>query len=376
LIYPQAAGRRSITIVFRRRSYDNEGDAMPRNRIYALAVLVTIAVVAGPALAKTVQSHAAKQRTITRIGPRGPRGARGARGLRGVPGATGPAGAPGAPGANGGGAASLLRTVVVSPSAVGPSADGALLAATLAAINASATSPYLVWIEPGVYDLGTTPLSIPSHVDVQGSGQDVTTIEGEGPLAVLTAPGTELRQLTVTDTNTSGSAEAIDAGGGLRDVTATASGTSAATAVLADDPTMPIVDVTASATASASSSFVQAIDTQNGAQIDGGSFTATEQAGVGQAAAVFAESATTVSDATLRATGGATPYPVDVVATSATVAVSGSTLIGTGGFFVAAGDTLGVGASQIPGVATSGSGLARCPDDWLADYDGASSDCS
>lgn len=349
---------------------------MPRNRLYGLAVLVTIAVVAGPALATTVQSHTTRQRAITRVGPRGPRGARGPRGLKGLPGTTGPAGAPGAPGANGSSAASLVRTIVVSPSGVGPSADGALLAAALAAVNASVTTPYLVWIEPGVYDLGTTPLSIPAHVDVQGSGQDVTTIEGEGPLAVLTAAGTELRQLTVTDTNPSGSAEAIDAGGGLRDVTATASGTSAATAVLANDPTMPIVDVDASATASASSSFVQAIDTQNSAQIDGGSFTATEQAGVGQAAALFAESATTVSDATLRATGGATPYPVDLVATNATVSVSGSTLIGTGGFFVAAGDTLGVGASQVPGVVGSVSGTVSCPDDWLPDYSMAGSGCN
>jgi hypothetical protein len=349
---------------------------MPRNRIYGLAVLVTIAVVAGPALATTVQSHATKQRPITRVGPRGPRGARGPRGLKGLPGATGPAGAPGAPGANGAGAALLLRTVVVSPTGIGASADGSLLAAALAGINASATSPYLVWIEPGVYDLGTTPLSIPSHVDVQGSGQDVTTIEGEGPLAVLTAAGTELRQLTVTDTNTSGSAEAIDAGGGLRDVTATASGTSAATAVLADDPTMPIVDLDASATASASSSFVQAIDTQNGAQIDGGSFTAIDTATLGQAAALFAEGPTFMGDATLTATGGSAAYPAYVVGSSATVRIQNSTLKGAGGLFVASGDTLDIGGSQVPGAVASVTGTANCPDDWLADYSTAATDCS
>ena len=349
---------------------------MPRNRLYGLAVLVTIAVVAGPALATTVQSHTTRQRAITRVGPRGPRGARGPRGLRGLPGTTGPAGAPGAPGANGSSAASLVRTIVVSPSGVGPSADGALLAAALAAVSASVTTPYLVWIEPGVYDLGTTPLSIPAHVDVQGSGQDVTTIEGEGPLAVLTAAGTELRQLTVTDTNPSGSAEAIDAGGGLRDVTATASGTSAATAVLANDPTMPIVDVDASATASASSSFVQAIDTQNSAQIDGGSFTATDTATLGQAAALFAEGATVMGGATLTATGGSAAYPAYVVGSSAVVRIQNSTLKGAGGLFVASGDTLDIAGSQVPGAIASVSGTANCPDDWLADYATANADCS
>jgi hypothetical protein len=134
--------------------------------------------------------------------------------------------------------------------------------------------------------------------------------------------------------------------------------------------------VTASATTSASSSFVQAIDAQGAVTIDGGSFTATEGAALGQAAALFAEGPAVVGDATLQASGGANPYPVDVIASNATVTVTGSTLIGGGGFFVSAGDTLGVGASEIPGVPTSGSGTARCPDDWLANFEGASSDCS
>jgi hypothetical protein len=357
---------------------------MPRNKTYAIAVLLTVAVVAGPALAQgVVGSHAAKQRASTKVGPRGPRGPRGAkgsqglRGLNGVAGPAGPAGAAGAPGADGSSADSFLRTIVVSPSGDGPTANGALLLAAVGAIGGAAgSSPYLVWIEPGVYDLGATRLNVPSHVDVQGSGEDVTTIEGEGPVTLAAATDTEIRQLTVTDTNGGGSADAIDTSGGLRDLTATAGGGSAATAVLANGPTMPLVNVTATATTAEPGSFAQAIDTQNTAQIDGGTFTADEAAGVGQAAALFAESTTSVSDATLRATGGATPFAVDVVAASAAVTVHGSALTGAGGFFVAAGDTLGVGGSQIPGVATSGSGTARCPADWLANFSTASTGCS
>ena len=52
-----------------------------------------------------------------------------------------------------------------------------------------------MWIEPGTYDLGTTELSIPAHVDVQGSGQDATTIEGEGLLTLAAASDTEIRGL-------------------------------------------------------------------------------------------------------------------------------------------------------------------------------------
>jgi hypothetical protein len=348
---------------------------MPRNRMYAIAVLFTVAAVAGPALA-SVHASAAKHRTTTKVGPRGPRGARGPRGLQGSAGPTGPAGAAGAPGAPAT-TGTFLRTVVVSPSGGNASADGALLLSAVAGIgNPAPGTGYLVWIEPGTYDLGTTPLVIPSRVDVQGSGQDATTIASEGSLTLHTAAGTEIRDLTVTDVNTAGSAEAIDTAGGLRDVTATATGTSAATGVLANDPSMPLVDVTASGTTSASSSSARGVDTQDSARIDGGSFSAFDGAPSSQAAALFAESATLMTAATLQASGGSDAYPVDVVGTSATVRIESSTLTGSGGFFVAPGDTLDVGGSQISGVVASVSGTANCPDDWLADYSTASTDCS
>jgi hypothetical protein len=342
---------------------------MRRNRLYALAVLITVAAVAGPALAQTAQSHATKGKATRKVGPRGPRGPRGRRGAAGP---TGPAGANGATAAS-----SFLRTIVVSPSTPTPTGNGAVLASALAAITGSSvTNTYLVWIEPGVYDLGTTQLTIPSYVDLQGSGQDTTTIEGEGPLTLSAASTTEIRALTVTNTNATGSAEAIATSGGLRDVTATASGTSAATAVLADGPTMPIVDVTASATTAASFSSARGIDTRNTARIEGGSYAAFDNASSSQAAALFAESSTAVSDATLQATGGAAAYPVDVVGSTETVTIEGSTLVGAGGFFVAPGDTLDVGGSQVPGGVMSVSGKANCPDDWLADYATANADCS
>jgi hypothetical protein len=351
--------------------YDNKGGTMRRNRLYALAGVVSAVVVAGPAIAATVHSHPVKGKAGAKAARRGPRGPRGRRGARG---ATGPAGVAGPAGKSG---AVFLRTIVVSPSDTTPVANGALLAAAVAAINgAGASAPELVWIEPGTYDLGTTQLSIPSHVDVQGSGQDATTIEGEGLLTLAAASDTEIRGLTVTDTNPSGGAEAIATSGGLRDVTATASGTTAATAVLANAPTMPILDVTASATTSASASSARGLDTQNTVSVDGGSYSAVDEAASSQAAALFAETPTSLSDATLQAEGGSAAYPVDVVGSAATVRIDASTLIGPGGFFVAPGDTLDVGGSQIPGVVASVSGTANCPDDWLANYAGASSNCS
>jgi hypothetical protein len=45
--------------------------------------------------------------------------------------------------------------------------------------DASADKPYLVKLGPGVYDLGTTSLVMESHVEIRGSGQDVTLIKGD-----------------------------------------------------------------------------------------------------------------------------------------------------------------------------------------------------
>jgi hypothetical protein len=351
---------------------------MRRNRLYAFAMLVTVAVVAGPALATTVQSHAphvAKRKTSTKVRSRGPRGPRGARGPRGRVGASGRAGATGA---SGSAAGSFLRTIVVSPGATASAGGTALLAAVSGIAGASVTTPYLIWIEPGAYELGTTPLRIPSDVDVQGSGQDVTTIEGVGPLTLSAAAATEVRQLTVTDINTAGSADAIDTSGGLRDLTAiaSASGSGAATGVLANGSTMPLVDVTASASGSGTSPLVAALDTQNSAQIVGGAFTATDEAGTSKAVALYAESSTSVSDATLSAGGGSLAFAVYTAASNTTVTVNGSTLVGAGGLYVAAGDTLDIGGSQVPGAAPTGSGTVHCPDDWLAGYATANADCS
>jgi hypothetical protein len=114
----------------------------------------------------------------------------------------------------------------------------------------------------------------------------------------------------------------------------------------------------------------------NGVSVEGGSFSAVDDAPSSQSAALFAESATAMRGATLRATGGADAYPVDVVGASAVVRIDGSTLTGAGGLFVAPGDTLDVGGSQVPGVIASVTGKANCPDDWLADYSTASTDCS
>lgn len=91
------------------------------------------------------------------------------------------------------------RTIVVP-------ADGqALRDAAAAAGGATAHEPWLLLLEPGTFDLGTRPLTLPAHVDVQGSGRGASTIAcgcgdgdgGAGAAAVAMGANTELRDLRI-----------------------------------------------------------------------------------------------------------------------------------------------------------------------------------
>lgn len=369
---------------------------MRRKLLYALVALTVAAAVTGPAIATAAHSQAAKKhKTSTKTGPRGPHGPRGPAGANGKAGATGAAGvngtngslgtigsagSNGAAGSNGSAGASgvsFLRTVLVSPTANTQAANGALLVAAITGLTGvNAGNPVLVLVEPGFYDIGSTALSLPSHVDLEGSGQDTTTILGEGSFALTTAAGTQVRDLTVSDTNVAGSATAISTGGGLLDVSANATGTSAATAVLANAPSMPIVNVTAAATTSALLSSATAIQTVNTVVVHGGTFTALDGAGSGQAAALLAENGTSVNGATLQASGGAGAYPAFLGGTSQVVKITSSTLSGSGGLFVPTGDTLDIGGSEIPGVVSAVTGTVHCPSDWLPTYATTSTNCN
>ncbi len=113
--------------------------------------------------------------------------------------------------------------------------NGAALKNALASItNASTTTPYLLKIEPGVYDVGSsnTPFQMKSWVDIEGSGEGVTTITASGSnfpsnATVQGAANAELRFLTVKNTGGADYATALAVGGGpfrLTQMTASASG--------------------------------------------------------------------------------------------------------------------------------------------------------
>jgi hypothetical protein len=94
-------------------------------------------------------------------------------------------------------------TVVVKPVGT-PAENGAALLAALAGItDATVDNPYLLKLEPGQYDVGTTSLKMKEYVDIEGSGELATKIVGTGSSTsdtgtVWGANNAELRSLTVS----------------------------------------------------------------------------------------------------------------------------------------------------------------------------------
>lgn len=106
------------------------------------------------------------------------------------------------------------RTVLVSPKGT-PEQNGEALRNALNSISdASDENPYLVKIEPGVYDVGSTPLDMKSYVDIEGSGRDITRIYGNVVSSSLSgvirgSSWAALRQLSVYNSGSNSGTDAV-----------------------------------------------------------------------------------------------------------------------------------------------------------------------
>ncbi len=98
-----------------------------------------------------------------------------------------------------------MQTVHVHPVSGDGIASGTRLINAFAGIaDASATKHYVVKVEPGIYDVGATMLEMKPYVDIEGSGQEATVIQGvgttdtSGTIAVVKgASSSEIRDLQV-----------------------------------------------------------------------------------------------------------------------------------------------------------------------------------
>jgi hypothetical protein len=133
-------------------------------------------------------------------------------------------------------------TVYVSPVSGNPAASGAALLDALAGItDNSAAKPYVLKLDPGIYDLGATSLVMKPYVDVEGSGQGSTTVRGPGnddfpayaTAIVVGGVAAELRNLTVSSVGQASQAASLGiymglpGVGSIRDVTVVSGGATA-----------------------------------------------------------------------------------------------------------------------------------------------------
>lgn len=137
-----------------------------------------------------------------------------------------------------------VQTVWVHPVPGDATASGTALINALASIpstspgNPSSTKRYVVKLEPGIYDVGTAGLTMRQYVDIEGSGEQATVIQGPGSsnsgvAVVYGASSAELRDLQVKSTGGSSDTYAIpilllSVDTRVSHVTATASGVSTA----------------------------------------------------------------------------------------------------------------------------------------------------
>ncbi len=91
-------------------------------------------------------------------------------------------------------------TVIVSPVTGNPSASGTNSSTRSPGITtASSSNPYVLKLDPGIYDVGAAGLQMKPYVDIEGSGQQSTILRGPGGSfgVVNGAAPAELRNLQV-----------------------------------------------------------------------------------------------------------------------------------------------------------------------------------
>jgi hypothetical protein len=157
---------------------------------------------------------------------------------------------------------------------------GSVQAAIDSITTASAETPYLVWVAPGVYEEQVT---MAPYVHLQGAGQDATTIRSDAATALYLAGHTSLRDLTVLNAGTSPTAYAIQArasdivsGTLVTDVTARAQGTGywvQGIRLVGSDTNVRLLDVTAHAEGGSDYNFGLGLEAGAAAVLQGGSFT-------------------------------------------------------------------------------------------------------
>lgn len=231
------------------------------------------------------------------------------------------------------GGGSYTHTIIVHPDPDAAKAGAALVRALTGISGNSASSPYLVKIEPGIYDLVSNSLVMKPYVDIEGSGEGVTTItsaDASGAGTVVGADNSELRYLTVRNNGSGQQSVAIftqTTSPRLTHVTAISSGSSENYGLHISNGSAVLTNVTVRA-----SGGVTAIALANlggATSASGSSFSASDSTGLVAAILTASGGAMKLQSSTLTASGGSIAmglraYNSSQMLTNVTVSASGS----------------------------------------------------
>lgn len=217
------------------------------------------------------------------------------------------------------------HTLIVSPDP-DPVQAGRMLITTVGAIvDATATNPYLVIVEPGVYNLEDHSLHMVPFVDIVGSGEGVTTITsalGSGSGTVIGANNSELRYVTVKNTGEAGQQVVAifteTTSPRLSHVTAIASGGAENYGVHASNGTVSLSNVTVTATGGALASGLLSL--QSAIVANNSVFNGADAAGLNTGVAATFGGTLRINNSTITASGGAIANGVRTYSASHTLA--------------------------------------------------------
>ena len=265
--------------------------------------------------------------------------------------------------------ASPARVVWVADDNTG---DYALLSTALAAItDATSSNPYVIKIAPGIYT-ETTSVMLKDYVDVEGSGQNITTINcacGNASNTALSATVSagnivaEIRHLTINNTGGGNdystgvwTEDVADGSFSMLHVTATASGSGSSYYGVYNESSSPSMNnVTATATGGTYNYGVYNDSSSSPSMTD---VTATGTGGTSNNYGVFnIASSPSMNNVTATATGGTNNYGVYNLSFSLP-SIRNSSITGTTNSIANNSSSAQVADTMLDGPVDAGAGLA------------------
>lgn len=303
---------------------------------------------------------------------------------------------------------SYTRTIVVHPDPDTTKAGTELRNVVARITDNSAGNPYLVKIEPGIYDLAVNSLVMKPYVDVEGSGEGVTTItsaDSSGAGTVVGASNAELRYLTVRNNGSGQQSVAIFAqttSPRFTHVTAISSGSSENYALHVSNGSAVLTNVTA--TASGGATAIALANLGGATSASSSAFAASDATGLVVGVLTASGGSMKLQNSTLTASGGSIAmgfraYNSSQTLTNVTVSGSGSGLSyginsgwksqtpsvqvnqsrvsGQTNSVYAVGGSVRVGASQLGGtVETLNAGTIACAASYSSSFNPLGPDCN